>query len=412
LKDAGVLLLLALLVAFVVPTMIASQSLQGLGSACGDRCGVAPSGCGVTSSVRRSQINSSSAMKISSSLSKVQENSLSSKAFQIEVSSSGSSSGVSSSQCGGTNCNCAPSCEIGKTCGATASPCSGMGCGDPKCPCGNICPNTYGSPPCNGKKKGCDCKGLGCDCNPEEEFCKKRVYPCGGGGPCSIFGCTQENCNCDSSIIICLHAKKTPCGENGWCGNSSCGGANCNCGGYCLNAGRPCASQTVPCTCPLKCSTCKVCKKNAPIGTVPCKDEICHCAGQPQCACPTKYCGGTPCTGLKNCGCPVGVGCTCTKRVCRANGGQWPCDGWYCSCGGVPCFCGVIRCRANPCGLVPWGGLGAPCPRASVAVGGISFSVNKFGLLAPYAGLYSTFLGATVASAVYVKRVKRRKEKQ
>jgi len=46
------------------------------------------------------------------------------------------------------------------------------------------------------------------------------------------------------------------------------------------------------------------------------------------------------------------------------------------------------------------------------SVGGIVVPVDKFGLLAPYFGLASTILVATVASAIYVKRVKRRKEKQ
>jgi hypothetical protein len=45
-------------------------------------------------------------------------------------------------------------------------------------------------------------------------------------------------------------------------------------------------------------------------------------------------------------------------------------------------------------------------------VGGFTIPVDKFGLLAPYIGLASTILVATVATAVYVKRVKRRKEKQ
>jgi len=45
-------------------------------------------------------------------------------------------------------------------------------------------------------------------------------------------------------------------------------------------------------------------------------------------------------------------------------------------------------------------------------VGGISIPVDKFGLLAPYLGLASTIVAATVATVVYVKRVKRRKEKQ
>jgi hypothetical protein len=46
------------------------------------------------------------------------------------------------------------------------------------------------------------------------------------------------------------------------------------------------------------------------------------------------------------------------------------------------------------------------------AVGGFWSPVNKLGLLAPYIGLASTILVAAVATAVYVKRVKRRKEKQ
>lgn len=45
-------------------------------------------------------------------------------------------------------------------------------------------------------------------------------------------------------------------------------------------------------------------------------------------------------------------------------------------------------------------------------VGGVVVPVDKLSLLAPYIGLASTILAATVASTVYVKRVKRRKEKQ
>jgi hypothetical protein len=45
-------------------------------------------------------------------------------------------------------------------------------------------------------------------------------------------------------------------------------------------------------------------------------------------------------------------------------------------------------------------------------VGGIVVPVDKFGLLAPHIAYASTILAATVASTVYVKRVKRRKEKQ
>jgi hypothetical protein len=48
----------------------------------------------------------------------------------------------------------------------------------------------------------------------------------------------------------------------------------------------------------------------------------------------------------------------------------------------------------------------------STIVGGIVISVDKLGLLAPYIGVASTILVATVATAVYIKHVKRRKEKQ
>jgi len=45
-------------------------------------------------------------------------------------------------------------------------------------------------------------------------------------------------------------------------------------------------------------------------------------------------------------------------------------------------------------------------------VGGVVVPIDKFGLLAPYIGLSSTILVATVAASIYAKRVKRRKEKQ
>jgi len=48
----------------------------------------------------------------------------------------------------------------------------------------------------------------------------------------------------------------------------------------------------------------------------------------------------------------------------------------------------------------------------SAGVGGVVVSVDKFVLLAPYIGLASTIIVATVATAIYVKCVKRRKEKQ
>jgi hypothetical protein len=49
---------------------------------------------------------------------------------------------------------------------------------------------------------------------------------------------------------------------------------------------------------------------------------------------------------------------------------------------------------------------------AKATVGGIVIPVDKFALLAPYIGLTSTIVVAAVVSVVYVKRVKRRKEKQ
>jgi hypothetical protein len=49
---------------------------------------------------------------------------------------------------------------------------------------------------------------------------------------------------------------------------------------------------------------------------------------------------------------------------------------------------------------------------SSPSVGGIWVPVDKFGLLAPYIGLASTILVATVATSIYAKRVNRKKEKQ
>jgi hypothetical protein len=48
----------------------------------------------------------------------------------------------------------------------------------------------------------------------------------------------------------------------------------------------------------------------------------------------------------------------------------------------------------------------------NTGVGGFNVPVNKLGLLAPYIGLASTTMIGAVTTAVYVKRVKRRKEKQ
>jgi len=51
-------------------------------------------------------------------------------------------------------------------------------------------------------------------------------------------------------------------------------------------------------------------------------------------------------------------------------------------------------------------------PPEGGGVGGIVIPVNKLALLAPYIGLASTTIIAAVVTAVYFKRVKRRKEKQ
>ena len=69
--------------------------------------------------------------------------------------------------------------------------------------------------------------------------------------------------------------------------------------------------------------------------------------------------------------------------------GYWPF--WYYQCWG---FADIVIASPSP------------------PVGGIRVPVDKFGLLAPYIGLTSTIVVATVATAIYVKRVKRRKEKQ
>jgi len=46
------------------------------------------------------------------------------------------------------------------------------------------------------------------------------------------------------------------------------------------------------------------------------------------------------------------------------------------------------------------------------SVGGVVLSVDKFSLMTPYIGLASAWIIGAVAAAVYVKRIKRRKEKQ
>ena len=51
-------------------------------------------------------------------------------------------------------------------------------------------------------------------------------------------------------------------------------------------------------------------------------------------------------------------------------------------------------------------------PKVGSGVGGFVVPIDKFGLLAPYIGLASTIIVATAATAIYVKRIKHRKEKQ
>lgn len=62
--------------------------------------------------------------------------------------------------------------------------------------------------------------------------------------------------------------------------------------------------------------------------------------------------------------------------------------------------------------LVSSGGTYTAYYGESPGVGGFVIPVDKLGLLAPYIGLASTAMIGAVATAVYVKRVKRRKEKQ
>lgn len=60
-----------------------------------------------------------------------------------------------------------------------------------------------------------------------------------------------------------------------------------------------------------------------------------------------------------------------------------------------------------------WTGGGDDLARyEETAVGGIWRPVDKFGLLAPYIGLASVIVIATVATAIYAKRVKRRNQKR
>ena len=51
------------------------------------------------------------------------------------------------------------------------------------------------------------------------------------------------------------------------------------------------------------------------------------------------------------------------------------------------------------------------CETCEITDGGVWVPVDKFGLLTPYIGLASTVVVATAATAICIKRVKRRKEK-
>jgi hypothetical protein len=84
--------------------------------------------------------------------------------------------------------------------------------------------------------------------------------------------------------------------------------------------------------------------------------------------------------------------------------------GWFNITCGVWFDCPNLRHADNtPIAMIEhaWGTFAFVSP-----VGGAVVPVDKFGLLVPYIGLYSTILVATLVTAVYVKSIKRRKEKQ
>ena len=84
---------------------------------------------------------------------------------------------------------------------------------------------------------------------------------------------------------------------------------------------------------------------------------------------------------------------------------------WYVEIRGLPMARHTVKVGAFGPGGHPddndvwYFGFGAP------AVGGIATPIDKLGLLAPYIALTSTIVVATVATAIYARRVKRRKEK-
>jgi hypothetical protein len=123
-----------------------------------------------------------------------------------------------------------------------------------------------------------------------------------------------------------------------------------------------------------------------------------------------RPCGGTnlwPCI----CG---GWDCSTTKCKPVFTCKKWQGTVFVMPCGGTtPCNCGGgegCKCPSN-CKDPNYCG-GPPPPPGCESGGGVIIPVNKFSLLAPWLGLGSTILVATVATAVYARRVKRRKEKQ
>lgn len=111
--------------------------------------------------------------------------------------------------------------------------------------------------------------------------------------------------------------------------------------------------------------------------------------------------------GLSDCSCAPQVDCVNGipgnfLGACYGASIEDPCVTEFgdprCPCGSeVDCYPGVNNFM--PCG-------GAPC-----GVGGIIIPVDKLTLLTPYIALASTVIVATVATAIYAKRVKPRKEK-
>lgn len=80
--------------------------------------------------------------------------------------------------------------------------------------------------------------------------------------------------------------------------------------------------------------------------------------------------------------------------------------------GAPPCLWspeGMCQCPPGICPLPPGR---CSCYNNETVGGGVVVPIDKLGLVAPYIGLASTIIGATVATAISVKRVKRRKEKQ